>query len=291
MAVNNNITKQNTKPKFSVVLQSDAIQKLINNTLGEPKKAQKFVTAISSAVATNPALQECDSYSIINSALLGETLQLSPSPQLGHYYMVPFNNKNQGKVATFQLGYKGYLQLAIRSGQYKKINVLAIKEGELVHYDPLNEDLEVNLIQDELTREKSKTIGYYAMFELVNGFKKAMYWSKEKMEAHAIKYSMGYKAKKGYTFWEKDFDGMAYKTMLRQLISKWGIMSIELQTAFESDYTMKDKDGNVQYVDNDAEELVVPNVTEDIVVSEVQEEQNVTENTNVQTENEQPSLI
>lgn len=291
MAINNNITKQNTKPKFSVVLQSDSIQKLINNTLGEPKKAQKFVTAISSAVATNPALQECDSYSIINSALLGETLQLSPSPQLGHYYMVPFNNKNQGKVATFQLGYKGYLQLAIRSGQYKKINVLAIKEGELVHYDPLNEDLEVNLIQDELTREKSKTIGYYAMFELVNGFKKTMYWSKEKMEAHAIKYSMGYKAKKGYTFWEKDFDGMAYKTMLRQLISKWGIMSIELQTAFESDYTMKDKDGNVQYVDNDAEELVVPNVTEDVIVSEVKEEQKQVENTNVQTENEQPSLI
>lgn len=291
MAINNNITKQNTKPKFSVVLQSDAIQKLINNTLGEPKKAQKFVTAISSAVATNPALQECDSYSIINSALLGETLQLSPSPQLGHYYMVPFNNKGVGKVATFQLGYKGYLQLAIRSGQYKKINVLAIKEGELVHYDPLNEDLEVNLIQDELTREKSKTIGYYAMFELVNGFRKTMYWSKEKMEAHAIKYSMGYKAKKGYTFWEKDFDGMAYKTMLRQLISKWGIMSIELQTAFESDYTMKDKDGNVQYVDNDAEELVVPNVTEDVIVSEVQEEQKQAENTNVQTESEQPSLI
>lgn len=291
MAINNNITKQNTKPKFSVVLQSDAIQKLINNTLGEPKKAQKFVTAISSAVATNPALQECDSYSIINSALLGETLQLSPSPQLGHYYMVPFNNKDVGKVATFQLGYKGYLQLAIRSGQYKKINVLAIKEGELIHYDPLNEDLEVNLIQDELTREKSKTIGYYAMFELVNGFRKTMYWSKEKMEAHAIKYSKGYQAKKGYTFWEKDFDGMAYKTMLRQLISKWGIMSIELQTAFESDYTMKDKDGNVQYVDNDTEELVVPNVTEDVIVSEVKEEQKQAENTNVQTENEQPSLI
>lgn len=285
MAVNNDITKQNTKPKFSVVLQSNAIQKLINNTLGDPKKAQKFVTAISSAVATNPTLQECDSYSIINSALLGETLQLSPSPQLGHYYMVPFNNKNTGKVATFQLGYKGYLQLAIRSGQYKKINVLAIKEGELVNYDPLNEDLEVHLINDELQRENAKTIGYYAMFELVNGFRKTMYWSKEKMETHALKYSMGYKAKKGYTFWEKDFDGMGYKTMLRQLISKWGIMSIELQTAFESDYTMKDKDGNVQYVDNDTEEPIVSNVNEDIEVKEVKE----TPITNV--DNNQQSLL
>ena len=232
MAVNNSLATSNQKPKFSVVLQSDSIQKLINNTLGEPKKAQRFITAISSAVATNPALQECDSFSIINSALLGETLNLSPSPQLGQYYMVPYNDKKKGKVATFQLGYKGYIQLAIRSGEYKRINVLLIKEGELINYDPLNEELEVNLMKDELARENAKTIGYYAMFELVNGFKKTMYWSKEKMEAHALKYSQGYKVKKGYTFWEKDFDAMATKTMLRQLISKWGIMSIELQTAF-----------------------------------------------------------
>ncbi len=108
MPLKNNLAERekqtNQKPKFSVVLQSNAIQKLINNTLGDPKRAQKFVTAISSAVATNPSLQECDSYSIINAALLGETLQLSPSPQLGHYYMVPFNDKNKGKVATFELG-------------------------------------------------------------------------------------------------------------------------------------------------------------------------------------------
>lgn len=267
MAVNNNIIKQNQKPKFSVVLQSDSIQKLINNTLGDSKKAQKFVTAISSAVATNGALQECDSFSIINSALLGETLQLSPSPQLGHYYMVPFNNK-AGKVATFQLGYKGYLQLAIRSGQYKKINVLAIKKGELIKYDALNEELEVKLIEDEVERENSETIGYYAMFELVNGFRKTIYWSKEKMESHALKYSKGYAAKKGYTFWEKDFDGMAFKTMLRQLISKWGIMSIDMQMAFEGDYTTKGADGKVQYVDNDNEPIEVPtNVVEDVEVT------------------------
>ncbi len=265
MAVNNSLATSNQKPKFSVVLQSDSIQKLINNTLGEPKKAQRFITAISSAVATNPALQECDSFSIINSALLGETLNLSPSPQLGQYYMVPYNDKKKGKVATFQLGYKGYIQLAIRSGEYKRINVLLIKEGELINYDPLNEELEVNLMKDELARENAKTIGYYAMFELVNGFKKTMYWSKEKMEAHALKYSQGYKVKKGYTFWEKDFDAMATKTMLRQLISKWGIMSIELQTAFENDMTFKDKqDGEAFYVD--VEET--PNINSDVVVNE-----------------------
>ena len=124
-------------------------------------------------------------------------------------------------------------------------------------YDPLDEDLQVQLIKDETVRENAPTIGYYAMFELVSGFRKTMYWSKEKMEAHALKYSMGYRAKKGYTFWEKDFDGMAYKTMLRQLISKWGIMSIDMQTAFTSDYSASDLNGNKTYVDNDSDYLQV----------------------------------
>ena len=285
MALQNNLSAQGTgKRKFSVVIQSESIQKLINNTLGDTKKSQKFVTAISSAVAVNPQLQECDGFSIVNAALLGETLQLSPSPQLGHYYMVPFNDKNKGKVATFELGYKGYLQLAIRSGRYKKINVLEIKKGELINFDPLNEELEINLIQDELEREKAETIGYYAMFELVNGFKKALYWSKEKMLSHADKYSAAFNAKsyndlitgkipdkdkwKYSSFWYKDFDGMAFKTMLRQLISKWGIMSIELQTAFEGDYTFKDASGNSTYV----EEANEPLINSDIEVTQVHEE-------------------
>lgn len=162
-----------------------------------------------------------------------------------------------GKVAQFQLGYKGYIQLAIRSGQYKKLNVLAIKEGELIRYDPLNEEIEVRLIDNELEREQAKTIGYYAMFEYTNGFRKTMYWSKEKMEAHALKYSKGYQAKKGYTFWEKDFDAMAYKTMLRQLISKWGIMSIEMQTAMDGDMAVINEDGTKEYVDNDDTQEIV----------------------------------
>jgi len=172
--------------------------------------------------------------------------------------MVPFRNNKKGcKEAQFQLGYKGYIQLAIRSGQYKKLNVLAIKDGELVRFDPLNEEIEVNLIDDEEVREEAKTIGYYAMFEYTNGFRKAMYWSKKKMEAHALKYSKGYAAKKGYTFWEKDFDGMAYKTMLRQLISKWGIMSIDMQNAMESDMAVIHEDGTKDYVDTVSEENIV----------------------------------
>lgn len=250
MAVNNSLTKANQRLGITAYLTNDAVRQQINNVIGG-KDGQRFISAIVSAVNTNPALQECTNQSILSGALLGESLKLSPSPQLGQYYLVPFNDRERGKVAQFTLGYKGYLQLAIRSGQYKKINVLAIKEGELIHFDPLSEEIEVNLIEDEEKREKAETVGYYAFFEYLNGFRKAMYWSKAKMEAHALKYSKGYQAKKGYTFWEKDFDGMAYKTMLRQLISKWGIMSIDMQTAMESDMAVIQEDGSKVYVDND----------------------------------------
>lgn len=252
MAVNNSLAaRKNQKVGLTAYLTQDAVKDQINKVVGG-KDGQRFMAAIISAVNTNPALQECTNPSILSGALLGESLKLSPSPQLGHYYLVPFNDKNKGKVAQFQLGYKGYIQLAIRSGQYKKLNVLAIKEGELEYFDPLNEDIKINLMVDKWDeREEAETIGYYAMFELTNGFRKAIYWSKKQMESHAMKYSQGYRAKKGYTFWEKNFDGMAYKTMLRQLISKWGIMSIELQNALENDMTFTDESGKVNYVEAD----------------------------------------
>lgn len=250
MAVNNSLTKSKQRLGMAAYLTQDAVKNQINEVVGG-KNGQRFISAVVSAVNNNPMLQECTNQSILSAALLGEALKLSPSPQLGQYYMVPFNDREKGKVAQFQLGYKGYIQLAIRSGQYKKLNVLAIKEGELIRFDPLNEEIEVNLIDDEEAREEAPTIGYYAMFEYVNGFKKAIYWSKKRMEAHAIKYSKGYQAKKGYTFWERDFDGMAYKTMLRQLISKWGIMSIDMQTAMDSDMAFFNEDGTKSYVETD----------------------------------------
>lgn len=259
MAVSNTLANSRGKKlPFSVAIQTDGYKRLIQNTLSDPKRAARFVTAITSAVSANPALQDCDAGTILSAGLLGEGLNLSPSPQLGQYYLVPFNDsRNRRKAAQFQLGYKGYIQLAIRSGQYKKLNVLPIKNGELVRFDPLNEEIEVQLIQDARQREETETTGYYAMFEYTNGFRKAMYWSKKKMEAHALKYSKGYVAKKGYTFWEKDFDGMAYKTMLRQLISKWGIMSIDMQNAMESDMAVIHEDGTKDYVDTVSEENIV----------------------------------
>ena len=260
MAVNNSLSTKNQRVGLTAYLTNDAVKNQINNVIGG-KNGQRFISSIISAVQTNPALQECSNSSILSSALLGESLKLSPSPQLGHYYLVPFNDNKRGcKVAQFQIGYKGLLQLAIRSGQYKKINVVAIKEGELVKFDPLNEEIEVNLIEDELVRENTPTVGYYASFTYLNGFQKSIYWSREKMEAHALKYSKGYKAKKGYTFWEKDFDGMAYKTMLRQLISKWGIMSIDMQTAIDSDMAVINEDGTRDYVDTVDNEVVTDTV-------------------------------
>lgn len=263
---------------FASFINQGAIQNRIAKTIGSDR-GQRFITAIVSAVNNNSSLSECTNDSIYSGALLGESLNLSPSPQLGHYYLVPFKDKEKGKVAQFQLGYKGYLQLAIRSGYYKKINVLDIKGGELIKYNPLDEEIEVNLIDNEEEREKAKTIGYYAMFEYTNGFKKTLYWSKNKMLEHAKKYSQGYRKdlREGtkYTFWSKDFDGMAFKTMLRQLISRWGIMSIEMQNAVEKDMGVINEDGTVDYVDNQSldEKVITEQKDETVQEAEIQEEQ------------------
>lgn len=271
--VKNSLTQanqdQNQRLGLTEYLTRDAVKNQISKVVGG-KDGQRFISAIISAVNTNSMLRTCTNQSIVAGALLGESLKLSPSPQLGHYYLVPFNDKEKGKVAQFQLGYKGYIQLAIRSGQYKKLNVMAIKEGELEYFDPLNEDIKINLMVDNWdAREELPTIGYYAFFELVNGFRKAIYWSKAQMEAHALKYSQGYKKDKekgwNYTFWSKDFDGMAYKTMLRQLISKWGIMSIEMHTAYEGDMAVINNDGTKNYVETDETVIVQEYAPEDTV--------------------------
>ena len=191
------------KPDFSLAIQMPSMQKLIRNTLGDPDTAKRFIAAISSAVSTTPALKECTSMSIVCGSLLGESLKLSHSPQIGHYYLVPFKQKakydRNGDLlspeitkAQFILGYKGYIQLAIRSGCYKKLNVIEIKEGELELFDPLTEEIKVYLIDDFNKREAAPTIGYFAMFEYTNGFRKAIYWSKEKMLSHADKYSKAF---------------------------------------------------------------------------------------------------
>lgn len=315
--ISNSLVKKDEKKTFSTYLMGDAIKRKINETIGGAN-GQRFITSILSAVSTNPQLQECENSSIISAAFLGEALKLSPSPQLGQYYMVPFNDKKRNcKVAQFQLGYKGYIQLAERTGVYRKINVLAIKEGELVKYDPLTEDLEVNLIEDDEIREQTPTIGYYAMFEYLNGFRKTIYWSKKKMLAHADKYSQAFSVnattgkypKVSYadyeagkvkesdmwlysSFWYKDFDGMAYKTMLRQLISKWGIMSIEMQEAYTKDMATIKENGEYEYIDNveydenvSQEPIIADTGIEESTAEPVVIQENKNEGKEIKTEN------
>lgn len=268
MSKSSNTAMQQGKPKFSAMINTQGFQKALTNSLKNPREIQKFTAAITSVVSTNPELEKCDAGTILSAALCGHSLGLPPSPQLGQYYIVPFNDrKNNRTVATFVLGYRGYIQLAIRSGQYKRLNVIEIKEGELLSWNPLTEEIEVNLISDEAVRTVAKTIGYYACFSYINGFEKAIYWSKEKMEQHATRYSAGYKndVKNGtsYTFWAKSFDDMAKKTMLRQLISKWGVMSVEMQNAFEADTHAINEDGSVDY-DVSEEYSVEPAADDDI---------------------------
>lgn len=286
MAVGNSLANRTQqKLDFGVYLTQDAAKNEINKVLGG-QAGTRFISSIISAVQATPALAECTNGSILTAALQGEALKLSPSPQLGQFYLVPYDNKKKGaKEAQFQLGYKGYIQLAKRSGVYKKINVISIKEGELISYNPLEEELEVRLIEDDLIREETATVGYYAMFEEANGYRHSMYWSKKKMLAHAGRYSKafsvdettiwtknGTKKKVSFadyeagnyppddewmysSFWYKDFDAMAHKTMLRQLISKWGTMSIDLIQAVDADMAVIHEDGTKEYVETDADDI------------------------------------
>lgn len=261
----------NQKPKFSVAIQSDAYKKLINSTLGDPDRAQRFVAAISSAVATNPQLQDCEAGTILSGALLGEALGLSPSPQLGQYYLVGYKDNKTGVTnAQFQLGYKGYLALAMRSGQYRDLDVIEIKEGEYKGRDKDTGKPKFEFIEDEVERLSKQTVGYLGYFELLNGFTKKLYMSKEEMEKHANTYSKAFsldayrKLQAGQipekdmwkysSFWYKNFDMMAFKTILRQLISKWGIMSIEMQDAYAKDMAVLKENGDYEYVDNPMED-------------------------------------
>lgn len=284
---------QPKKLYFSQAMQTEKYKKLINNTLGDPVRAARFAANITSAVAVNPTLQECDAGTILAGALLGESLLLQPSPQLGQFYLVPFESKakrdRQGNVikpaclkAQFVLGYKGYIQLALRTGQYKRLNVLEVKSGELGGWDPFEERFhEMHFIEDFEKRAAMPTVGYIAHFEYINGFQKTLYWTADQMMAHADKYSPAFSAAaykkllngeipqnelwKYSSFWYKDFDGMAKKTMLRQLISKWGIMTAEMTMAYE-------RDGHVMMPDTASGDLL-PEVTDTPELSQQDEQE------------------
>lgn len=271
MAMQSKVAKNQTKSTgikaFNNLINSDLMRTKIHQMVGATD-SQEFITSITSAVNTNPALAECDPQTIISAALLGQSLHLKPSPQLGYFYMVPFNNRKKGtKEAQFQLGYKGLLQLAIRTSEYIDIDAIEIKEGEYKGRDKFTGRPKFEFVEDDDIRENLPVVGYMAYFEMKNGYIKRLYWSKTKMENHADTYSMAFDLEKYHdlqegkipqseqwkysSFWYKNFDEMAKKTMLRQLLSKHGLLSTEMQKAVESDQAVITKNLQPEYVDNE----------------------------------------
>jgi len=273
-----------TPPKAGIAsfLAGDKVRANVMQVVGQ-KNTTRFIASVVSAVQNTPALQECSNTSVLSAALLGEALNLSPSPQLGQFYMVPYKKKDrEGRVistdAQFQLGAKGYKQLAMRTGQYLDLDVIFIREGEYKGRDRLTGKHKFEFIEDDAVREELPVIGYLAYFELLNGFRKQIYWTRTKMEKHADQYSQAFSIEayrqlqegkipkkdmwKYSSFWYKSFDEMAEKTMIRQLISKWGIMSIEMTDAFERDMAVLKEDGTPMYVDNETIDLHESNLNQ-----------------------------
>lgn len=239
-------------PALKSLLATDAIRRQMKSLLGD--KAGHFMMAIVGVVEGTPQLQGCDPQSIINSAIASATLDLPIEKNLGYAYIVPYKDK-----AQFQLGYKGYIQLALRSGQYKYINSIEIKEGELENYNLLTGEFTFKFIEDINQRLEAKTIGYASYIEFTNGFRNTLFMTKEQINNHAKEYSQSYAydLRKGYknSNWSTNFDSMALKTVLKLNLSKFGALSVSVQRALQLDGSsiteIKD-DGtiNAEYIDN-----------------------------------------
>lgn len=221
---------QNVATLFNSMLSREGYQKRFNELLG--KRAPQFIGSLVSMINDEPRMIQAfyDSpNSIIKAALRAASYDLPIDPTLGQAYVVPF--KNKGKMeAVFILGYKGMYQLAVRTGVYKRINVVDVHEGELVKWDRLTEEAEFKFVDDDEEREKLPIIGYCGYFELTNGMKKTIYMTKEQIENHEKKFRKGDYMGKG---WKEDWESMAAKTVLRRLLGKWGLLSVNYQNADE----------------------------------------------------------
>lgn len=237
---------QNKKQvKFSVAIQSDGYKKMINNTLGNPEEAKRFIANLTSAVSSNPKLQQCEAGSLISAGLAANSLNLPINQNLGFAYILPYENKKLGITsAQFQVGYKGLIQLCLRSGFYSKIGVKMVHQGEIQGQDEFGDEI----IKFDHKFDTKPVVGYYAYFKLTNGAVMTSYKTKEECERHGRKYSKAYNM-----LWTTDFDTMAMKTTLKLLLSKYGIMSTEMQNAIKYDQAVINKttDGEiVDYIDN-----------------------------------------
>lgn len=218
------------------LLDSEGYRKRLNELLGE--RTPQFVSTIITMVNADTALKNAAIHApqtIIQAALKAASYDLPVDNSLGFAYIVPFNNRKKVgdnfvsiPEAQFILGYKGMIQLALRTGCYKTINVMDVREGELVKADRLREEYEFNWIDDDDAREASSIIGYVGYFRLVNGAEKTLYMTTKQIDAHEKKNRKGYNQSKG---WRDDYDAMARKTILRRLLGKWGVMSVDYKTA------------------------------------------------------------
>jgi recombination protein RecT len=223
------------------------VRKKFDEMMG--KRAPQFITSVLQIAASNELLAKADPVSIYNSAALAATLDLPLNNNLGFAYIVPYNAKQKDGtykvVAQFQMGYKGFIQLAQRSGQFKTISATPIYDGQLVEMNPLT-----GFVFD-FTKKSDKIIGYASYFSLINGFEKIMYMPIEEVQRHAGKFSQTYK--KGFGLWKDEFDSMATKTVLKLLLSKFAPLSVEMQKAVMIDQSViKDDNANeVEYADHE----------------------------------------
>lgn len=228
--------QQSVTALVNSMLDRDGIRRRFDELLG--KRAPQFISSIVSMVNADKNMQQAfyeSPMTVIQSALKAATFDLPIDQNLGYAYIVPFKNykKDLGAKkmeATFILGWKGMHQLALRTGAYKTINVVDVREGELKRYDRLTEEVTIDFIEDEDEREAAPVIGYVGYYRLVNGAEKTIYMSVKAIEAHEKKFRKGEYQGKG---WRDDWDAMARKTVYRILIGKWGVMSIDYQTRDE----------------------------------------------------------
>ena len=215
------------------MMDSSGMKKRFHELLGS--RAPQFVGSIVSLVNASPQMREAFAnapMTIIQAGLKAATYDLPVDPALGYAYIVPFKNKQPDNSyrmeGSFLLGYKGMYQMAMRTGVYTKLNVVDVREGELKSWNPLTEDIELEFIEDEDEREEKPVIGYCGFFRTVNGMEKYIYWSVAKIQRHERKHRKG---KYQNPVWSSNFDAMARKTVLRELIGRWGVMSIDYRVA------------------------------------------------------------
>ena len=231
---------ENKPQTVKSLIQSDNVQKRFQDILG--KNAAGFCANLAVMVSNSAALSKCEPMSVVSAAVISASLNLPLDPNLGFAAVVPYGDK-----AQFQIMYKGLVQLAMRSGQYETIGVTEICEGQLVSENPLTSDYVF-----DFTKKSDKVIGYAAYFRLTNGFHKTVYWPVEQIDKHGKRFSQVYK--RGSGLWKDDFDSMAKKTVLKNLLSKWGILSIEMQTAQKYDQAVVNditEDAEAVYIDVD----------------------------------------